>query len=672
MKPTQDIVVRVKQLRSVINQHNYHYYVLDIPKISDSEYDRLLRELQQIEQQYPALISPDSPTQRVGAEPLKSFGQVAHAVPMLSLDNAFSEQELLDFDRRLRERLQLDQIDYTAEPKLDGLAVSLLYRDGLLVQAATRGDGHTGEDITANVRTINCVPLRLLGQGYPSLLEVRGEVYMDKKGFADLNEQQARRGDKLFVNPRNAAAGSLRQLDPQVTAGRPLSMDCYGIGQVEGGAMPGRHSEVLVLLKDWGLRVNDQIRTLNSIDACVQFYQKIGAIRADLPYEIDGVVFKLDQIALQQQAGFVSRAPRWAIAYKFPAQEEITTVNAIEIQVGRTGALTPVARLEPVFVGGVTVTNATLHNLDEIRRKDVRVGDTVIVRRAGDVIPEIVGVVLEQRPAGAVLFDLPSRCPVCDSDVVRIEGEAASRCSGGLYCPAQRKEAIKHFASRRAMDIDGLGDKLVEQLVDQQFIAHVDDLYALKAGPLMMLERMGEKSAHKLIDALQRSKKTTLPRFLFALGIREVGEATARILAQHFGTLEAIMAADRAALEQVSEVGPIVAEHIVSFFSQAHNRQVIQALRDRGVEWPAIDVVAAVGELPLGGKTVVLTGSLEQLTRAEAKEQLQALGARVSGSVSARTDLVIAGHDAGSKLEKARSLGIEIMDEAALLALLGD
>jgi DNA ligase (NAD+) len=495
---------------------------------------------------------------------------------------------------------------------------------------------------------------------------------MDKKGFADLNEQQARRGDKLFVNPRNAAAGSLRQLDPQVTAGRPLSMDCYGIGQVEGGAMPGRHSEVLVLLKDWGLRVNDQIRTLNSIDACVQFYQKIGAIRADLPYEIDGVVFKLDQIALQQQAGFVSRAPRWAIAYKFPAQEEITTVNAIEIQVGRTGVLTPVARLEPVFVGGVTVTNATLHNLDEIRRKDVRVGDTVIVRRAGDVIPEIVGVVLEQRPAGAVLFDLPSRCPVCDSDVVRIEGEAASRCSGGLYCPAQRKEAIKHFASRRAMDIDGLGDKLVEQLVDQQFIAHVDDLYALKAGPLMTLERMGEKSAHKLIDALQRSKKTTLPRFLFALGIREVGEATARILAQHFGTLEAIMAADRAALEQVSEVGPIVAEHIVSFFSQAHNRQVIQALRDRGVEWPAIDVVAAVGELPLGGKTVVLTGSLEQLTRAEAKEQLQALGARVSGSVSARTDLVIAGHDAGSKLEKARSLGIEIMDEAALLALLGD
>jgi DNA ligase (NAD+) len=672
MKPSAAIGTRVKQLRDEISRHNYHYYVLDAPVIPDAEYDRLLRELQQLEQQYPSLISPDSPTQRVGAEPLKSFGQVEHAVPMLSLDNAFNEQELRDFDRRLCERLELDQLDYTAEPKLDGLAVSLLYKDGLLVQAATRGDGYSGEDITQNVRTIGCVPLRLLGQGYPAVLEVRGEVYMGRQGFSQLNEQQARRGDKLFANPRNAAAGSLRQLDPRVTAARPLMMDCYGVGQVDVDAvMPDRHSEILVALRGWGLRINDQIQTLTGVDACLQYYLHIAELRDALAYEIDGVVFKLDRIQQQQQAGFVARAPRWAIAYKFPAQEELTRVNAIEIQVGRTGALTPVARLEPVFVGGVTVTNATLHNLDEVRRKDVRVGDTVIVRRAGDVIPEVVSVVLERRPVQTREFELPGQCPACGSEVVRIEGEAVSRCNGGLYCPAQRKEAIKHFASRRAMDIEGLGDKLVEQLVDQQFIDHVDDLYALEAGPLMTLERMGEKSAHNLIAALRKSRETTLPRFLFALGIREVGEATARTLALHLGSLEAIMAADRETLERVPEVGPIVAAHIVSFFAQPHNREVIQALRDKGVSWPAIDVAPVPGDLPLAGKTVVLTGTLEQLTRDEARQRLQALGARVAGSVSARTDWVVAGHDAGSKLDKARSLGIEVIDEAGLLARIG-
>jgi DNA ligase (NAD+) len=673
MSRTSAIVEQANRLRDEINTHNYRYYVLDAPTIPDAEYDRLLRELQQLEQDHSELITPHSPTQRVGAQPLKAFGQVAHAVPMLSLDNAFNEQELRDFDRRIRERLQLDQVDYTAEPKLDGLAVSLLYHNGLLQQAATRGDGYTGEDITQNVRTIACVPLRLRGEGYPERLEVRGEVYMTLQGFATLNQQQARRGDKLFANPRNAAAGSLRQLDPRVTASRPLSMDCYGIGQVEGqhaDMIPDRHSDILAALKGWGLRTNEHIQTVQGVDACLQYYQHINAIRADLAYEIDGVVFKLDQIEWQQRMGFVARAPRWAIAHKFPAQEELTIVDAIEVQVGRTGALTPVARLEPVFVAGVTVTNATLHNLDEVRRKDVRVGDTVVVRRAGDVIPEVVSVVLERRPPGTRVFELPSRCPVCDADVVRVEGEAVSRCSGGLYCPAQRKEAIKHFASRRAMDIEGLGDKLVEQLVEQKFIDHVDDLYSLTAGPLMTLERMGEKSAHNLIAALQQSKTTTLPRFLYALGIREVGEATARSLAHYFGSLEAIINADQAALEQVPEVGPIVAAHVVSFFAQPHNQQVIRALREKGVNWPDIDVASVVENQPLAGKTVVLTGALEQLTRDEAKQRLQALGARVAGSVSAKTDLVVAGREAGSKLDKAQSLGIEVINEAELLRLI--
>jgi len=674
MKPSPEIVERIKQLRDDINGHNHQYYVLDAPTIPDAEYDRLLRELQQLEQQYPELINPDSPTQRVGAEPLKSFAQVTHTVPMLSLDNAFDEQGLRDFDRRLCERLHLDQIDYTAEPKLDGLAVSLMYKNGRLVQAATRGDGYSGEDITQNVRTIHCVPLRLLGQGFPSVLEVRGEVYMTRQGFAQLNKLQVRRGDKLFANPRNAAAGSLRQLDPRVTSDRPLMMDCYGVGQVDDGhganSLPDRHSAILAALKSWGFRVNNHIETVSGVEGCLRYYQHIHSIRDSLDYEIDGVVFKLDQIELQNKAGFVARAPRWAVAHKFPAQEEITRVNAIETQVGRTGALTPVARLEPVFVGGVTVTNATLHNIDEVQRKDVRVGDTVIVRRAGDVIPEIVSVVMEKRPDNSSVFELPTRCPVCGSDALRVEGEAVTRCSGGLYCPAQRKEAIKHYASRRAMDIEGLGDKLVEQLVDEQFVNHVDDLYALEAGPLMTLERMGEKSAHNLIVALQKSRQTTLPRFLFALGIREVGEATARTLAHHFGSLEAIMAADAETLQQASEIGPVVAAHIVSFFAQDHNQQVIRALREKGVSWPDIEVDQVTQGHPLAGKTVVLTGTLEQLTRNEAKERLLALGARVAGSVSARTDMVIAGRDAGSKLDKARSLGVEVVDEAGLLRML--
>lgn len=670
MKASQQIIAQLEALRDTINRHNYNYYVLDAPEIPDVEYDRLLRELQHLEQQYPELITTDSPTQRVGAEPLKAFAQVKHAIPMLSLDNAFSVDELHDFDQRIRERLKLGQVNYCAEPKMDGLAVSLLYEQGVLIQAATRGDGYTGEDITTNIRTIQSIPLRLVGRDYPARLEVRGEVYMTRQGFIDLNRAQARRGEKQFANPRNAAAGSLRQLDSRITAQRPLAMDCYGVGVIEDGTLPASHSESLQWLKSLGLHINDHVQCLSGVDACQDYYQRILEQRDALPYEIDGVVFKVDRFDLQERMGFVSRAPRWAIAYKFPAQEELTTVQAIDVQVGRTGALTPVARLEPVAVGGVTVTNATLHNIDEVQRKDVRVGDTVIVRRAGDVIPEVVSVVLERRPAKTTIFKLPVRCPECGSDVIRVEGEAVARCSGGLYCPAQRREAIKHFASRRAMDIEGLGDKLVDQLVQSGMVEHVDDLYRLQPGPLLTLERMGEKSAENLVQALEASKKTTLPRFLFALGIREVGEATALALANYFGSLDSIMTADVDALEEVPDVGPIVAAHIVSFFAQEHNRQVIDALRKAGLQWPKIETAAA--KRPLAGKTVVLTGTLEGLTRQEAKERLQGLGARVAGSVSAKTDLVVAGRDAGSKLTKAQTLGIEIIDEAGLLALFED
>ena len=670
MKASKKVVAQLESLRDTINRHNYNYYVLDAPVIPDVEYDRLLRELQQLEQQYPELITADSPSQRIGAPPLKAFGQVQHAVPMLSLDNAFSSAELRDFDQRIRERLRIEQVSYCAEPKMDGLAVSLLYEQGVLVRAATRGDGYTGEDITVNIRTIQSVPLRLSGRDVPSRLEVRGEVYMTRQGFLELNRSQARRGEKQFANPRNAAAGSLRQLDSRITAQRPLAMDCYGVGVIEGGKLPSSHSESLHWLKSLGLHINDHIQRLSGVDACEEYYRTILQQRDALPYEIDGVVFKVDRFDLQERMGFVSRAPRWAIAYKFPAQEEMTKVQAIDVQVGRTGALTPVARLEPVSVGGVTVTNATLHNIGEVHRKDVRVGDTVIVRRAGDVIPEVVSVVKERRPAKTSIFKLPACCPECGSDVIRVEGEAVARCSGGLYCPAQRKEAIKHFASRRAMDIEGLGDKLVDQLVQSGMVEHVDDLYRLQVGPLLTLERMGEKSAENLTAALEASKQTTLPRFLFALGIREVGEATALALANHFGNLDRIIAADAETLEEVPDVGPIVAAHIVSFFAQKHNRQVIGALIKAGVVWPDIDVENNSRLRPLAGKTVVLTGTLADMTRQEARERLQGLGARVAGSVSPKTDLVIAGRDAGSKLTRARALGIEIIDEAGLMAML--
>jgi DNA ligase (NAD+) len=657
---------RAQQLRQQIRHHNYRYYVLDDPEVPDVEYDRLMKQLQALEKEHPGLIRDDSPTQRVGAKPLAAFGEVQHEVPMLSLDNAFSDQELGEFDRRVRERLGIDSVQYVAEPKLDGLAISLLYEHGRLVRGATRGDGSTGEDVTTNVRTIHSIPLRLLGSGYPERLEVRGEVILSHAGFRRLNEQAQQSGNKPFANPRNAAAGSLRQLDPKITAQRPLEMFCYGIGMVEGGLLGDRHSEIMQQLGDWGLRVYAGIEVLDGLDGCVDYYQRMQQQRDSLPFDIDGVVFKVDRLDQQHQLGFVARAPRWAIARKFPAQEELTRVLGIDVQVGRTGAITPVARLEPVFVGGVTVTNATLHNEDEVRRKDVRIGDTVIVRRAGDVIPEIVSVITARRPENVRQFDMPAQCPVCGSDIERVEGEAVARCSGGLYCPAQRKEAIKHFASRRAMDIEGMGDKLVEQLVDQGLIEDVADLYLLNSEQLAGLERMGDKSAANLVAALEKSKQTTFDRFLYALGIREVGDATARMLAQAFTTLDSLMAASLEELETIRDIGPVVASHIVHFFEQKHNRQVIDKLLHTGIHWPT---VKKTEKLPLEGKTYVLTGTLTSMTRDEAKRQLQALGARVSGSVSKKTTAVIAGEKAGSKLAKAESLGVEVMTEEELAAL---
>ncbi len=660
---------QAKALREQIDYHNYRYYVLDDPEIPDAEYDRLFRELQALEEKYPALVTPDSPTQRVGARPLSAFEEVRHVVPMLSLNNAFDEEEVRAFGRRVAEKLGTEDVVYTTEPKLDGLAMSLLYEDGVLVRGATRGDGYSGEDVTQNVRTIPSVPLHLRGEDYPRVLEVRGEVYMPKAGFEALNERQRAAGEKPFANPRNAAAGSLRQLDPRITASRPLAIFCYGVGQVEGGELPGSHRAILQRLKDWGLRICPEIETVHGIEACLAYFRGMAERRETLPYEIDGVVYKVDDIAQQEVLGYVSRAPRWAIAHKFPAQEAVTRLLDIEVQVGRTGALTPVAKLEPVEVGGVTVSSATLHNQDEIERMDLRIGDTVVVYRAGDVIPKVASVILSKRPKNARRFKMPDHCPVCGADVVRAPGEAIMRCSGGLFCPAQRKEAIKHFASRRAMDIEGLGDKLVDQLVDAGLVETPADLYKLDLPTIAGLERMAEKSAQNLLDALEKSKSTTLPRFLFALGIREVGETTAQTLANHYKTLEAIMSADEEDLQTVPDVGPIVASHVVTFFKQAHNREVIEQLRQAGVHWPAVKTVAAE-ELPLAGKTVVLTGTLHSMTRNEAKEKLQALGAKVAGSVSKKTDLVIAGEAAGSKRDKAEQLGVEIMDEAGLLELL--
>ncbi|NIP46448.1 MAG: NAD-dependent DNA ligase LigA [Gammaproteobacteria bacterium] len=662
------ITLRVAELRDTIDYHNYRYYVLDDPVIPDAEYDRLLRELEELETQYPYLITPQSPTQRVGAAPLESFGEIVHQVPMLSLANAFDEQELLDFDRRVRTRLEVEQVEYSAETKLDGLAASIRYEDGILASAATRGDGIRGEDVTQNVRTIKAVPLTLRGDDFPRVLEVRGEVFMTEKGFRQLNTAQLARGEKAFANPRNAAAGGLRQLDPRVTAERALTMYCYGVGEVSGGELPGTHSEILASLKGWGLRVSPEAAVVEGVQGCARYYEKMLARRNSLGYAIDGVVFKVNDVALQEILGTVSRAPRWAVAYKFPAEEELTTVRAIDVQVGRTGTLTPVARLEPVHVGGVTVTNATLHNQDEIDRKDVRVGDTVVVRRAGDVIPEVARVIKERRPRRTRRFRLPSRCPVCGSDVVRIEGEAAARCSGGLYCPAQRKQAVRHFASRRAMDIEGLGDKLVDQLVDAGLVHSILDVYSLSEDKLAALDRMGEKSAANLVAAIEKSRDTTFARFLFALGIRDVGEATAATLATHFGDLESLRAADEERLQEAPDVGPIVARQIHSFFNEKHNRKILDGLVKR-VRWPAPELPAR-GDARLAGKRFVLTGTLESMARSEAKQRLEALGAKVSGSVSRNTDYVVAGANPGSKLDRAEALGVDILDERAFLELI--
>ena len=669
MKAPEAARNRARELHLQLHQHNYRYYVLDDPQISDAEYDVLLRELQSLEKDYPSLTTPDSPTQRVGAAPLKSFGEVQHEQRMLSLDNAFSDDELADFDRRVCTQLERVQVDYAAEPKLDGLAVSLLYREGVLVRAATRGDGSSGEDVTQNVRTIATVPLKLKGKDIPALLEVRGEVFLSHAGFRTLNEQADALGQKLFVNPRNAAAGSLRQLDPAITAQRPLEMFCYGVGKVEGGKLAKTHTGILRQLAAWRLRVFGDIQRVHGYKGCKDYYHRYEKLRDELPFEIDGVVFKVDSLDQQESLGFVSRAPRWAIARKFPAQERETTVLEIDVQVGRTGALTPVARLEPVFVGGVTVTNATLHNQDEIDRKDVRAGDVVIVRRAGDVIPEVVRRVPvkgEQRsPAFNILESWP-QCPVCGSHVSQAEGEAVIRCSGGLFCAAQRKEAIKHFASRKAMDIEGLGDKLIEQLVDLEMVHDPGDLYALSAGELAGLERMAEKSATNVVEALVASKTTTLEKFIYALGIREVGETTAQILAREFGGLDDLMQSDVETLQSIHDIGPIVAQHIMDFFVEKHNRKVIDKLVNAGIHWPQVEKPA---HSPLAGKIFVLTGTLS-MPRVELKARLQASGAKVTGSVSKKTDYVVAGDNPGSKYDKAIKLDVEILDEAGCLDLL--
>lgn len=662
---------RLNEISEQLHRCNYEYYVLDAPTLPDAEYDRLFRELVEIENAHPEWRSDDSPSQRVGAEPLSAFKEVRHETPMLSLDNAFSEEEMRDFDRRVRQRLGDDsEFSYACEPKLDGIAVSLLYVDGVLVRGATRGDGRSGEDITQNVRTVASVPLKLRGTGWPAELEVRGEIYMTKAGFERLNADARDAGSKTFVNPRNAAAGSLRQLDSRLTAKRPLEMCCYGIAGDSEQRQFDSHSQGLETLAEWGFLINPEMAVVADIDGCLDYHQGLLNKRDQLPYDIDGVVFKVNELEKQDQLGFVSRAPRWAIAYKFPAQEEVTALRDVEFQVGRTGAVTPVAKLEPVFVGGVTVSNATLHNFDEIERLGVKIGDQVVVRRAGDVIPQIVQVVEARRPDTARAIIAPTRCPICDSELERAPGEAVLRCTGGLICAAQRKEGIKHFASRKAMDIDGLGDKLVDQLVERELIHSAADLFSLHADTLADLERMGKKSADNLVAALEKARHTTLPRFLYALGIREVGEVTARNLAKHFGTLEALMAAEREALEEVEDVGPIVASHVHAFFASDHNREVIQQLQSVGVHWPQAKAEQG-GEQPLAGQTWVLTGNLDTMTRSEAKERLEALGAKVTGSVSAKTDCVAAGSNAGSKLTKAQSLGVKVIDEQGLLAVLG-
>ncbi|MDR2710361.1 MAG: NAD-dependent DNA ligase LigA [Burkholderiales bacterium] len=660
-------------LRATIAAHDHRYYVLDAPIIADAEYDALYRELRKLETQHPELMSPDSPTQRVGEKPLPEFPAVRHTVPMLSIRTETDTEAsgARAFDARVRRELGLTENDppiaYLAELKFDGLAISLRYENGVLVQGATRGDGENGEDVTQNIRTIRAIPLRLNSSAPPKVIEIRGEVYMRRDDFEKLNERQLATGEKIFVNPRNSAAGSLRQLDPAITVKRPLSFFAYGLGEVSGWSLPETHGDVLDAIERFGLPVDKHRRHALGAEELIAFHQDVATLRETLPFDIDGVVYKVDSLALQRQLGFVTREPRWAVAHKYPPQEQFTTVQHIDVQVGRTGKLTPVAKLSPVFVGGATVTNATLHNEDEIKRKDVRIGDTVIVRRAGDVIPEIVAVVIERRPKNTHAFEMPQQCPVCGAAVTREEGDADAYCSGELYCPAQRKQALLHFAGRRAMDIEGLGDKIVEQLVDKTLVRSAADLYKLTQGDFAGLERMAEKSAANVIAALEKSKHTTLERFIFALGIRHVGEATARDLAQHFGSLDALMAADGNALVAIPEIGDVMADSIHSFFAEPRNRDVIAALRAAGVGWP--DAAAATTAGALSGLTFVLTGTLPSMSRDEATRRIVAAGGKVTGSVSKKTSYVLAGEAPGSTLAKAQALNVPILDEAALLQI---
>ena len=662
---------RADELRREIERANYQYYVEDRPSLPDAEYDRLFRELQALEEKHPALATPDSPTRRVGAAPLASFASVSHATPMLSLSNAFAPEEVEAFDRRVREGLELaGGVRYATEPKFDGLAITLTYENGRFMQGATRGDGFKGEDVSANLRTIRAIPLRLEGKALPDFLEVRGEVMMFKREFESLNRSQREKEEKEYANPRNAAAGALRQLDSRITASRKLAFFAYGLGKVSGGKVPADcHSHQLDYLESLRFLVARQRDVVEGVPGLLDYYARIGKLRPQLPFEIDGVVYKVDDLASQAQLGFVSRAPRFALAHKYPAQEEITQVLGIDVQVGRTGALTPVARLSPIFVGGVTVTNATLHNEDEVRRKDVHIGDWVVVRRAGDVIPEVVSVVADRRPRDVRAFRMPDQCPVCHSKVERLEGEAVTRCTAGLFCAAQRKQAILHFAGRRAMDIEGLGEKLVDQLVELELVKSLADIYRLDLETVAGLERMAEKSAANLLQGIAASRTTTLPRFIFALGVRNVGESTAKDLARHFGTLEAIMAAGEEQLLEAPDVGPVVAQSIAHFFREPHNREVIAAMRKLGVSWPETAVMRP-SSLPLAARTFVLTGTLAGMTRDEAKERIEALGGKVAGSVSKKTDYVVAGSEAGSKLDKARELGVAVLDERGLLELL--
>jgi len=669
MSAPRERAARARELRALIEDANHRYYVLDDPAIDDAEYDRLFRELQQLEARYPALAVPDSPTQRVGGPPLGAFASVRHRVPMLSINNAFADEEVEAFDRRVREALGVEDVEYNCEPKFDGLAVSLAYERGALAHGATRGDGFAGEEVTANLRTVRSVPLRLRSAQPPKLLEVRGEVLMYKRDFERLNARQRERGEKEFANPRNAAAGSLRQLDSHITASRPLAFFAYGLGAADGFTAPATQSALLDLLGSLGFAITRERQVAIGAPGLLQFYRRLGAARPALAYEIDGVVYKVNRLEHQRALGFAARAPRYAVAHKFPAEEATTELVAIEVQVGRTGAITPVARLKPVFVGGATVTNATLHNEDELRRKDIRVGDLVVVRRAGDVIPEVVRAVPGTRQSAAPAFEMPKRCPVCGSAIMRLPDEAVARCTGGLFCAAQRKQALLHFASRRALDIEGLGERLVDQLVDGGLVKTAADLYHLRLAALAGLERMAEKSAQNLLDALERSKQTTLARFIYALGIRNVGEATARDLAHHFGALAPLMAAAEAALQEVPDVGPVVAMSIRRFFDERHNREVIAALRRAGLRW---EEGAPRGAAPgrLAGQTFVLTGTLPTMSREEAAERIQAQGGKVTGSVSAKTHYVVAGADPGAKLAKAESLGIPVLDENGLLELL--